>query len=160
MKVHSIMTAPAYTCKLDTPLTVASQRMDQTGYGMLIVLDKRGKPAGILTDRDLALAIGRSDGNPSHLRADQAMTSHVHTCSPDDSVHAALELMRDARVRRLPVITANGDLRGLLSIDDIVLWAVDNGGVTKGDLTRALRAICAAHAPLDKEPVFEASLDE
>jgi signal-transduction protein with cAMP-binding, CBS, and nucleotidyltransferase domain len=127
---------------------------------MLIVLDKRGKPDGVLTDRDLALAIGRSDANPSHMRADQAMTSHVHTCSPNDTVQAALKVMREARIRRLPVVTADGHVGGLLSIDDVILWAVKAGGVTKGELTRALCAICGAHTTLDIEPVFEASLDE
>jgi CBS domain-containing protein len=45
-----------------------------------------------------------------------------YTCAPEESVRAALERMSEARVRRLPVMTVDGDLQGLLSIDDIILW--------------------------------------
>jgi hypothetical protein len=54
--------------------------------------------------------------------------------------------MTEARVRRSPVVTSDGDLQGILSIDDIILWGVQHGGVTRKDLAPALRAICAAHA--------------
>ena len=150
MKVHNIMTTPAYTCKTDTTLAVASRRMAEKDCGMLIVLDRHGKPAGILTDRDIAMAIGTSDRDPSQLRADQAMTSRVYTCSPNDSLHAVLQLMSEAKIRRLPVVTADGDLRGVVSIDDVILWGVKTDGVTQGQLTRSLRAICGVHVPFEE----------
>ena len=155
MKVREIMTRPLHTCRLDTSLATASRRMKETGVGMLTVLDTHGKPAGILTDRDLALAIGQSHRNASYIWAHEAMTEHVHTCSPEDNLHTALERMSEARVRRLPVITADGDLQGLLSIDDIILWGVKPGGVTQKELTRALAAICSAHGPLFEEVVVD-----
>jgi CBS domain-containing protein len=148
MKVRDIMTQPPYTCGLETSLGIASWRMKETGCGTLAVLDHRGRVAGILTDKDLAIAIGRTKRDPLHISAHEAMTDHVYTCSPDDDLPGALERMTDARVRRLPVVTSDGDLQGILSIDDIILWGVQHGGVTRKDLVRALRVICAAHAPL------------
>ena len=68
------MTTPPQTCLLDTSLAIVSRRMKETGCGTLIVLDHRGKPAGMLTDRDLALAIGESKRNASHIAAHEAMT--------------------------------------------------------------------------------------
>ena len=160
MKVHEIMTRPPQTCLLDTSLAIVSRRMKDKGCGTLIVLNQHGKPAGMLTDRDLALAIGESTRNASHIAAHEAMTGYVFTCSPDESLHTALERMMDVRVRRLPVVTADGDLQGLLSIDDIVLWGVKSGAVTRKELARALEAICAAQEPLIEEPVVdEATID-
>jgi CBS domain-containing protein len=52
------------------------------------------------------------------------MTQPVHTCTADETIAAAVERMADARVRRLPVVDDEGQVQGLVSIDDIVLWAV------------------------------------
>jgi CBS domain-containing protein len=152
MKVRELMTTPPQTCLLDTSLAIVSRRMKETGCGTLIVLDHGGKPAGMLTDRDLALAIGESKRNASHIAAHEAMTEHVYTCSPDESLHTALERMSEARVRRLPVVTSDGDLQGILSIDDVVLWGVKSGGATRKELARALAAICAARDPFPEIP--------
>ena len=147
MKVSGIMTQPPSTCRLETSLGMASRRMRETACGTLVVLDHRGRVAGILTDRDLAIAIGKTERNPAHISADEAMTRDVYTCSPDEHVPTALERMAEAKVRRLPVVTSDGDLHGLLSIDDIILWGVQHGGVSRKNLVRALRAICSSKEP-------------
>jgi CBS domain-containing protein len=155
MNVNCIMTQPPSTCRLETTLGVASKRMAETGCGTLVVLDHAGKVAGILTDRDLAIAIGKTTRSPSHISAQEAMTRNVHTCAPDERLSAVLERMAEAKVRRLPVVTPDGDLHGLLSIDDIILWGVQNRGVTRKSLVRALRAICSAHEPLQQPEALE-----
>ena len=93
MKVREIMTQPPHTCRLETSLGLASRRMKETDSGTLAVLDHRGRVAGILTDRDLAMAIGKTNRNPSHITAEEAMTGHIHSCAPDENVKAALERM-------------------------------------------------------------------
>ena len=152
MKVREVMTTPPQTCRLDTSLAIVSRRMKEKGCGTLIVLDQHDKPVGMLTDRDLALAIGESKRNASHIAAHEAMTGYVYTCLPDESLHTALERMSEARVRRLPVVTADGELQGLLSFDDVALWGVKSGGATRKELARALAAICAAQEPLLEIP--------
>ena len=101
------------------------------------------------------MAIGTTNRNPSHILALEAMTRHVHTCSADQDLAAALERMTEARVRRLPVVTADGDLQGILSIDDIILWGAQHGGVTRKELV--LRAMCARHEPLLQTEALETS---
>jgi CBS domain-containing protein len=155
LKVREVMTTPPQTCRLETSLAIVSRRMKEQGCGTLIVLDQRGKPAGMLTDRDLALAIGESNRNASHIAAHEAMTGYVYTCSPDESLHTALARMSEARVRRLPVVTAGGELQGLLSLDDVALWGVKSGGVKRNELARALAVICAAQEPLLEIPLVE-----
>ena len=145
MRVRDIMTQPPESCHLETTLAIASRRMRETGCGTLAVLDVSGRLAGILTDRDLALAIGDTRREASRVAVDKAMTHHVHTCRPDDDLHAALERMAAAKVRRLPVVE-DGDLKGLLSIDDIILWGQQEGGVGMHNLISALRAIVSPRA--------------
>lgn len=143
MKVRELMTQPPELCRLDTSLTTASRRMHESGCGTLAVIDSKGRLAGILTDRDLAMAVGLTPRDISRVPVDKAMTHHVHTCEPEDDVDVALARMAAARVRRLPVVDSDGDVKGLLSIDDIILWGASQEGVTTRALTEALRAICS-----------------
>jgi CBS domain-containing protein len=142
MQVHKIMTEPPQTCPRGMHLADASRRMRASGCGSLIVLGPDGRIAGIVTDRDLALALGDTPG-AGPLTLDQVMSHHVHTCRPDDDLAVALERMARAHVRRLPVVDEHGDVKGLISIDDIVLWGLRSGGVSTHQLVGALRALCA-----------------
>ncbi len=142
MQVHDVMTEPPQTCPHTMHLADASRRMRETGCGSLIVLGPRGRIVGITTDRDFALALGR-DRDAGRLTVDRVMSRPVHTCRPEDDVRVALERMANARVRRLPVVAEDGDVKGLVSIDDIVLWGLQSSGVGMHALIAALRALCA-----------------
>lgn len=165
MKIRSVMTREPSTCRLDTPLDEASRLMNEDHCGTLVVLNRRGHPAGIITDRDLALEVGKTSRPPSEILVREAMTSPVQTCTPDDSLSTALELMADATVRRLPVLSTTGALKGIVSIDDIVVWGLQHAGVTRKELLRALRAVCRAQEgllrtdDLDESPKMAAELD-
>ena len=147
MRVRDVMTRPASTCTPETTLKEAGHRMEDSGCGTLVVLD-RHKVVGILTDRDIVLALARKDRAPARLAVKEAMTRNVYLCSPDEVISSALTRMGNARVRRLPVVDADGRVQGVVSIDDIVLWGIDHGGVTRSELVEGLRAICAAHQPM------------
>lgn len=153
MKVKNIMTQPLQTCTIDMSLAAASRRMKETGCGTLAVLNHHGRLAGIVTDRDLALAIGNVS-EPTRLTVAKVMTHPVHTCGPDDDVHAALDTMSMLKVRRLPVVSEAGDVDGMISIDDIILWGVPKSAVSLRSLVAALRSICSASsaAVQDAEP--------
>jgi CBS domain-containing protein len=144
MKVREVMTRPPLTCRRDTTLATASRRLRDSGCGSLAVLSDRGRLVGILTDRDIAMAVAE-EREPGPRRVEEAMTARVHTCHPDDDVAVALERMASAKIRRLPVVDG-GDVKGMVSIDDIVLWGAQHGGVTAQALTRALRSICTRRA--------------
>jgi CBS domain-containing protein len=143
MKVQDIMALPAQTCPATMPLIAASRRMADYGCGTLIVLDTYGALAGIVTDRDLALGSGRLDTKAATI--DQVMTRKVHVCRQDDDVSSALETMKRHKVRRLPVLDADGDVCGVLSIDDVILWGLQDG-VALDEVIGVLRSICSAEA--------------
>lgn len=143
MKIHNIMTQPPQTCTIHMDLAAASRRMRDTGCGTLAVLEHRGRLAGIVTDRDLALAIADAR-DPAGTAVEDVMTRRVHICRPDDDLHVALEQMAKFKIRRLPVVTHDGDIKGVVSIDDIILWGVQHSGVSLHELVAALRSICVA----------------
>ena len=78
---------------------------------------------GIITDRDICVALG-TRGRPSgDVTVAEVMTSKVYSCLPEDDIHVALRAMREGHVRRLPVITKEGALVGVISMDDVLLRA-------------------------------------
>ena len=114
MRVRDLMRASPETCQADTDLAAATEKLWCRACGALPVLDAESKVIGIVTDRDICVALGTRDLRPSEATAADAMTSRVVTCHGDDEIHDALRLMREKKVRRLPAIDDAGKLIGLL----------------------------------------------
>jgi CBS domain-containing protein len=145
MKVHDIMVPNPAFCYPKTNLAEATALMWQHNCGSLPVLDHDGRVTGILTDRDICIALGTRNQRASEVLVDQVMTGRHITCYPESDVHEALRSMEDHRVHRLPVVDHEGHLKAIISIDDIVLnaqWAethtVDLSFV---DVIRVLRKV-------------------
>lgn len=149
MKVRDLMTKNVQFCEPATNLASAAEIMWNTDCGVLPVVTD-GKLAGILTDRDICMALGTRNRRPSEITAGDVATKDVETCAPEADVHAAMTLMRKAKVRRLPVVE-DGHLKGILAINDIV-DAVDrkHGAIDYEEVMGTMKAICEhrAHKPL------------
>ena len=144
MKVHDIMTREAVSCQTDSDLASAARIMLTGRVGTLPVVDAHGHVVGMLTDRDIAMATGIRVRDASDIAVHEAMSCRVRGCLAYDDVAAALRQMQEGRVRRLPVLDANGRLAGVLSIDDILLRAVgEQDGIVPTDFLSAMRVICA-----------------
>ena len=74
--------------------------------GLPVVED--GKLAGVITDRDICIALGTRCRFAKETPVKDVATREVQTCSPQDDVHAAMAVMRRARVRWLPVVDQEG----------------------------------------------------
>jgi CBS domain-containing protein len=94
----------------------------------LPVVGEDGKVVGIITHRDVCAALSRTNQRPSDLTAAQAMSGNIAVCQPTDDVHAALAIMRNRRVRHVPVVNGGGRLEGMMCMSDIVLYARHNDG--------------------------------
>jgi CBS domain-containing protein len=144
MKVHEIMTRDAVSCHADTDLASAARIMLNQRVGTLPVVDSHGRVTGMLTDRDVAVATGTRQRNASEIAVHEAMSARVRACLAYDDVAAALGQMKEARIRRLPVLDPIGHLVGIVSIDDVLLRAVgEKDGIAPADFLDAMRAICA-----------------
>lgn len=147
MKVKEIMTTEVRTCSPDTTVAEAAGLMWDGDCGILPVVDD-GELVGVVTDRDMYIALATRDARASHLRIGAVATKSLVTCAPEDDVHAALAVMKQARVRRLPVVGFGNTVLGILSINDIVLAAGANKRVRSEDVVETLQAICAHHHPV------------
>jgi CBS domain-containing protein len=123
MKVREVMTRKAIYCGPESTLEEASFLMRKNNCGFLPVVGDGGNVIGVVTDRDICIALGTRNRKPSDLRVWDVMPHKLFTCMEGDDVHCALKTLRGAKIRRLPVVDRDGSLVGVLSIDDIVLHA-------------------------------------
>ncbi len=103
MKVKDIMTTDVKTCTPDTTVAEATHLMWDGDCGFLPVVDD-GELVGVVTDRDLYIALGTKNERASVLKVGAVATTKLATCVAEDDVNAALATMKQARVRRLPVV--------------------------------------------------------
>jgi len=126
MKVRDVMTKQATFCYPDTSLSGAAELMWKRKCGFLPVRGEGGNVIGVITDRDISIALGTRNRRPSEVLVKDVMSGRLFTCTPDDSVACALTTMRIEGLRRLPVVNCEGALVGVVSIDDLVLKAREN----------------------------------
>ena len=141
MKVRDIMTEPPLTCTPETSVAVAARFMRESDYGTLPVIDSRGQLVGIVTDRDICLSLAGTNRNALHIAVHEVMTPKLFSALLDDDIHSALATMKTARVRRLPVRDEFGRLKGMLSIEDVVVRGLQGDGIAADEIIAALRAM-------------------
>ena len=146
MKVKDIMTGEPTSCSPATNLAAAAALMLEGDCGILPVVED-GKLIGVVTDRDMYIALATRNVRASELTVGDVVQTPVHTCGPDDDVQAALETMKQHRVRRLPVAGFGGVVMGIVSMNDIVRAAGPRKPVRDGEVVSTLQAICAHHHP-------------
>lgn len=144
MTIRDIMTRNVVSCPKDLDIAAAARLMLQGRFGTLPVVDEHGKLAGIITDRDIAMAAATRERQASKIAVHEAMTDRVRSCFADDDIRSGLKQMEEARVRRLPVIDGAGHLVGIVSVDDVVRRALDrNGGISSAVFVNVIAAICS-----------------
>jgi CBS domain-containing protein len=141
MTVQDIMSEPVVTCTPQMTLSAAARLMRDADYGTLPVIDAQGRLIGILTDRDVCLAIAGSARNAAHIAVHEVMTRKPVAAIVTDTIHTALGRMKGARVRRLPVLDTFGRLEGILSIEDVVVRGLESGGIGADEIVMALRTM-------------------
>ncbi len=148
MKIKELMTSPVQTCEPATNLAAAAAMMWDSDCGALPVVDHDGKAIGVITDRDICMAVATKRRVASELTVWETITGKVHTCTADDEAKDALHLMQRERVRRLPVVDQNGVLQGMVAMNDFVLHAEEPKGkrepeLSYHDVMEAMKAISA-----------------
>jgi CBS domain-containing protein len=142
MKVQEVMTEDVKTCSPDTNLAAATALMWEYDCGALPVVANGKTPVGMITDRDIAIAVGTRGRSPQDIRVDEVMSAQLFACAPDDDIHTALKTMRKDKVRRLPVVT-DGTLKGILSLNDVVLQAQKGDAeLDYDDVVSTFKALC------------------
>jgi CBS domain-containing protein len=112
----------------------AIRRMNQHQIGALVVIDK-GRVVGMFTERDVLRRVMSEMLAPHRVTVGQVMTTEVICCKPDISVAEAGQLMKDRRIRHIPVCDPDGTLHGVISIGDLNAFYVSAQEQTIHSLT-------------------------
>ncbi len=119
MSLTKMLTRSAVSAQTQDTLENVARLMKTENVGA-VVITERTRPVGIVTDRDLAIAVCTGGYNPDD-EVQGVMTCPVETIKGDEGVYNATQKMMDLAVRRLPVVNYMGDLIGLVSLDDLLL---------------------------------------
>ncbi len=131
----------------DEPVHVAAELMRRHHVGDVVLVEQRedGRrvPVGIVTDRDLVVELLAPGVALEGLAARDIVTDPLVRVQEGGSLFDALEQMRAHRIRRVPVVAADGALVGILTVDDVIgllaEMAVALGGVAERQADREAR---------------------
>src|SRR5687768_5107596 len=125
MNVEHFMTKDPIACDVDDSCEDVATLMRDKSIGTVVAL-RNGRVAGIITDRQLAVRICADGRSASDVKAREVMTTNPATLTPEDNLFSAIDTLRSAGVvSRLPVVNAENELIGLVSLSDIALIAKD-----------------------------------
>lgn len=123
LRCREIMTTEVKTVDRATPISEIAALMRDADVGSLPVVED-GKLVGIVTDRDIVVR-AIAEGRDASTSVGYAMTTDVFSVKPDDFVFEAIRLMGDKQVRRIPVVSDDGALAGIIAMADIALEVED-----------------------------------
>jgi CBS domain-containing protein len=154
MIVESLMTRSVSFCRPEDTLDAVAELMWHRDCGALPVCDstEADRVIGMVTDRDICMHAHFQRRPLQELRVEGAMTRNPRTCRVTDSITTVEQIMRDAGVRRLPVVHEDGTLVGIVSLADIAREAAreshwERPKVTETEVGVVLAAICSSHLP-------------
>jgi CBS domain-containing protein len=151
MKIKDVMTPNAKAIWLTESLSDAAQLMWDNDCGILPVIKDGRKVVGLITDRDICMATAIRSSDPSSISVEEVMTGEVYAVEPEDDLDRALQLMQEHRIRRVPVVNTEGELEGILSMNDVVLKAAETEGAADsigyGEVMKTYQAICRHSEP-------------
>ena len=122
MKLAQVCETAVVTTPAAASLADAAALMRRTHVGALVVVEERRGaqwPVGIITDRDIAVAVTRG-GTPPPAAVGDVMTRSLVVAGEQDDFFEGLAKMRRFGVRRLPIVAADGRLRGIMTLDDVI----------------------------------------
>ncbi len=156
MKVREFCSRVIVVAEPQTDLRTAAQMMRDNHVGALIVVDRKEgarRPLGILTDRDIVVAVIAATGvRPETLAVRDVMTSELAVVNENDGVFEAIDSMKDRGARRLPVVAADGTLVGILTLDDLLrVLATELDGLAEAVRAETAREVHERRA-LEEQP--------
>jgi len=151
MIVKEVMNREVTTCEPETTLEAAAILMWDNDCGTVAVLDDAGRAIGIITDRDICMAVALQHKAASEIQVQEVMSRQLFTCQPENDIMNALKTMSFQKVRRLPVTNDSGQVEGIISIEDLIAHAergrrgIQVPELSYDDTMTALKAVCRTH---------------
>jgi CBS domain-containing protein len=135
MTVTELMRQDVVTAVPAETADVLARRMRDEDVGSVVV-ETDGRPAGIVTDRDLAVGPLAEGREPTAVTAEEVMTADPVTVTADTGVMELCDRISEASVRRMPVVDRDGRLTGIVTLDDLHVLLTEE----QSDLAAVVRA--------------------
>ena len=142
MKVREAMTRDVKLVKPDQPISEAASLMAELDIGALPV-EESDRLVGMITDRDIAVRAVAAGRGPD-TKVSEIMSREVKYCFEDQSIDEVTQNMGELRIRRLPVLTRDKRLIGILSLGDLARTA--NGTDPAGEALKGISAPGGEHS--------------
>jgi CBS domain-containing protein len=154
MHVQEIMSTDVATVHPDDDLNYVAQIMWERDCGAVPVIDSESRVVGMVTDRDVCMAVYTQGRLLSQIPVSSACVRTVRTCKLTDSLQTVEMLMSAGQIRRLPVVDEEGKLRGVISLGDLAEHIHRPGrkadGLSYESLARTLAAISRPPSKAEK----------
>jgi len=118
LKVEDVMVEGVVTIDADATVMRAVRLMNENEIGCLIVM-RRGKAVGIVTERDLLKRVIAKSKNPKKTQVREIMTKPLIAGQPNMDLEDATKLMFKMKIKKLPVVESEGRLLGLITLTDV-----------------------------------------
>ena len=136
MPVSDLAQSDVVTAARDASVAELASKMRDEGVGAVIIVDD-DDPVGIVTDRDIALAV--ADGDVSDVTADDIGSESPATIRGDAEAIDLARKFSEEKVRRLPVVDENDELAGVVTLDDMM--------ATIGEMMECAADVIEAESP-------------
>ena len=119
MTIQELMTAKPELGHAYESLEACAKKMCDADVGVIPILDEWDRLSGVITDRDICMA-AYAQGRPlREIIVGEVMAKHPITCRPGDAAEVVAELMKEHRIRRVPVIDDEHHVIGIVSVTDL-----------------------------------------
>ncbi len=119
MSISTLCNKEVICVEVGTSIEQVGKLMEQKNIGCVVAIDNT-KPCGLITDRDILIRVINKGLSPKDTYVNDVMSELVMTLDEDMGLHEALEKVKGMSVRRFPVTDKNGDLKGIVTLDDII----------------------------------------
>lgn len=123
MQIGEVCTREVLCTEGGTSVADAARLMRQYHCGDIVVVEQAGGrrvPIGIVTDRDIVLAVTAAELDPASVTVGEIIATELVTAPESDGVFETIDRMRSHGVRRMPIVDRDGALAGIVSIDDVI----------------------------------------
>lgn len=141
MKINEIMTEDVEVIQPGATIQEAAEKLRAFDVGSLPVCNGENL-VGMITDRDIALRLVALGRDPGRTKVEEIMTAEVLWCFEDQTIEEAGRMMKENQIRRLPVISQDRKLVGILSLGDLAIKtdALEEVGETLQEISEASAA--------------------
>jgi len=127
MSIQRILRRSVKTLPPETSCGEAARLMRDEEIGCVVVAEA-GRPAGVVTDRDLVVRVMAAGADPDRLALRDVMSGEPVFLGDVRSLDAVIRTMREQGVRRVPVVDEEGELEGIVTLDDLLVLLAEQLG--------------------------------